>query len=148
MNTIPSMLSIRICLYSYMKEMKFHWEPMGLRMVEVLKAFADINRMKIIRVLAANPDQSVCVGDLARIMGISQPAVSQHMRILRSVGILRPKRVRNLTYYSIDLERMGEYRDLLDEMFRRAMTRCSFEGSCDECPLKSCYEVHDKERAT
>jgi len=123
-----------------MKEFAFHWERIGLEMVEVLKALADINRMKIIRVLAANPDKSVCVSDLSRILNISQPAVSQHIRILKGVGILRRNRVGNLTYYRIDAEQLKNHKDLLDDMFRKAMTRCTFEGNCGDCPLKSCYE--------
>jgi len=123
-----------------MKEMKFHWEKKGLKMVEVLKAFADINRMKIVRVLAANPDESVCVSDLARILGISQPAVSQHIKVLKAVDVLAPGRVGNMTYYSIGIDKLKEYRKEIDEMFMKAMARCTFEGSCEECPERSCFE--------
>lgn len=123
-----------------MKEMEFHWEKAGLRMVVVLKAFADINRMKIVRVLSANPDESICVSDLARILGITQPAVSQHIKVLRSVDVLVPRRVANMTYYSIDLDVLRGYREQVDEMFRKALTRCTFEGNCIECPYKTCYD--------
>jgi DNA-binding transcriptional ArsR family regulator len=123
-----------------MKQMKFHWEKKGLRMVEVLKAFADINRMKIVRVLAANPDESVCVSDLAKMLGISQPAISQHIRVLKGVDVLTPKRVGNMTYYSIEIETLKGYRNEVDEMFKKAMARCTFEGSCEECPKRSCFE--------
>ncbi|MBN1390073.1 MAG: winged helix-turn-helix transcriptional regulator [Candidatus Thermoplasmatota archaeon] len=123
-----------------MKDMMFHWENKGRRMVEVLKAFADVNRMKIIRVLAANPEESVCVSDLARVLGITQPAVSQNIRILKSIGLLAPKRVKNMTYYSIEIDKLKEYKDEIDEMFMRAMVRCTFEGSCDECSKRSCFE--------
>jgi ArsR family transcriptional regulator, arsenate/arsenite/antimonite-responsive transcriptional repressor len=122
-----------------MKEFTFHWEGIGLKMVEILKSLADINRMKIIRILAANPDESVCVSDLSRILNISQPAVSQHIRILKGVGILRRKRVGNMTYYMIDPDQLEHYKELLDEMFRKAMTRCTFEGDCRDCQMKSCY---------
>jgi DNA-binding transcriptional ArsR family regulator len=123
-----------------MKQMSFHWEKAGLRMVDVLKAFADINRMKIIRILSANPDESVKVTDLANMLGITQPAVSQNIKILKSVGVLIPKRVKNMTYYSIDIEQLKGYKEEIDEMFTKALTRCTFEGSCDECPKKSCYD--------
>jgi len=121
-----------------MKGMSFHWEKQGLRMARVLKAFADINRMKIVRILSANPDESVCVSDLARMLGVSQPAVSQNIRVLSGIGVLVPRRVRNMTFYSIDLVQLGEYRDEVDMMFRKALTRCTFDGDCDECPLKEC----------
>ena len=106
-------------------------------MAEVFKAFGDVNRMKIIKVLASNPDESVKVIDLAEILGITQPATSQHIKVLRNVGILVPKRVGNSTYYSIDPEKLREYNRIIDDMFRMAFVRCDYEGDCSTCPSRT-----------
>jgi ArsR family transcriptional regulator len=119
-----------------MKTVKFHWEKLGIQMAEVLKALGDINRMKIIRILASNPEESVCVIDMADMLGITQPATSQHIRVLKNVGILGSKRVKNRTYYFIDSEKLKEYQRIIDQMFRKALERCTFEGDCDECPRR------------
>jgi DNA-binding transcriptional ArsR family regulator len=119
---------------------KFHWEELGVRMAPVFKAFGDLNRMKIIKILASNPEHSLCVSEIADMIGITQPATSQHIKVLSNSGILVPKRIKNRTYYSIDSKQLQEYNEIIDHMFRMAFVRCEFEGDCDNCPIrKDCY---------
>jgi DNA-binding transcriptional ArsR family regulator len=42
--------------------------------VELFKALGDINRLRIVRLLASHPQQTFCVADLAAILGIPSPA--------------------------------------------------------------------------
>jgi DNA-binding transcriptional ArsR family regulator len=124
-----------------MRQRKFHWEKLGIRMAPVLKALGDINRMKIIKILASNPEDSLCVSDIAKAIGVSQPAASQHIKVLGTVGVLTPKRVKNKVYYSIDSKQLKEYNEIIDHMFRMAFVRCEYEGDCENCPIRSdCYE--------
>ena len=51
----------------------------------VLKAFADINRLRIIKLLQK---KSMCVCELAFILGIAQPSVSRHLKKLKQAGII------------------------------------------------------------
>ena len=115
----------------------FPWEDLGRRMAEVLKALGCERGMKSPKVLAANPDESVMVTELAEALGISQPATSQHIKVLRSVGILVPNRVGNRTYYSIDGEQLREYNRVIDDMFRKAFVRCDHDGDCSTCPHRN-----------
>lgn len=117
-------------------------------MAEVFRAVGDINRMKIIKILAENPEQSLRVIDIGKIIGISQPATSQHLRILRNVGILTAKRMENRTYYSIDSEQLQEYRQIIDHMFKMAVAKCKHDGDCDNCPLRTNYCTDDGRRKT
>jgi ArsR family transcriptional regulator len=119
-----------------MKPRKFHWENLGNKMAPVFKAFGDLNRMKIIKVLASNPEESLCVSDIAGIIGISQPATSQHIKVLSDVGILTRKRVKNRTFYSIDSKTLKEYKDIIDHMFKMAFVHCEYEGDCENCPIR------------
>jgi ArsR family transcriptional regulator len=105
-------------------------------MVEVFRALGDLNRMKIIRILASNPDESVCVSELAGMLGITQSATSQHIRVLKSVGILVPRRIENKTYYAIDSAALKGYKDTINDMFQKAFVRCTFEGDCSDCPAR------------
>jgi ArsR family transcriptional regulator len=123
-----------------MAKKEFHWEQLGVRMAPVFRAFGDLNRMKIIKVLASNPENSLCVSEIAEMLGISQPATSQHIKVLSNNGILIPNRVENRTYYSIDAKKLREYNDIIDHMFRMAFVRCEYDGDCDNCPIrKDCY---------
>ena len=117
------------------------WEGFGTRMAEVFKALGDWNRMRIIKILASNPDESVCVVDLAAMLQISQPATSQHIKVLKNVGILDPKRVGNRTYYSINAEQLRKYKEVIDHMFKMAFVRCDKDGDCENCPyMKECLD--------
>ena len=120
-----------------MKPKGLHWNKLGIKMAEVFKALGDVNRMMIIKILASNPDESLCVIDLADMLGITQPATSQHIKVLKNVGILVSKRVGNRTYYKIDVDQLHEYKDIIDHMFKMAFVKCTYDGDCDNCPLKS-----------
>ncbi len=118
------------------KPQGFPWENIGKQMVEVFKALGDLNRMKIIKILASNPDESLCVTELAETLGITQSATSQHIKVLKSVGILVPKRIENRTYYAIDGEVLMSYQETINDMFQKAFVRCTHNGDCSSCPNK------------
>ena len=97
--------------------------------------------MKIIKILASNPEESLCVSDIADVIGISQPATSQHIKVLSDVGILTRKRVKNRTFYSIDSKALKEHKAVIDHMFKMAFVRCEHEGDCENCPVRGdCHE--------
>ena len=68
-------------------------------MVQSLKAIADENRMKILILLISS---DLCVGALASHLGISKPAVSQHLRILREAGLVRGEKRGYWTHYMVE----------------------------------------------
>lgn len=68
-------------------------------LAETFRALADSTRAKIVHVLA---DQSLCVCDLAQVVGVSEPAVSQHLRLLRSLRIVRGRRAGKMVYYRLE----------------------------------------------
>jgi len=118
------------------KPQGFPWEGIGREMAEVFKALGDLNRMKIIKILASNPDESICVSELAEMIGITQSATSQHIKTLKNVGILAPRRIENRTYYAIDAEVLRGYQVQIDDMFKKAFVRCTHSGDCHDCPQK------------
>ena len=58
-----------------------------MKTAEVFKALGDETRLNIIRLIAAAGNR-LCVGMLAQKLGISQPAVSQHLKTLRNAGLI------------------------------------------------------------
>jgi len=112
----------------------FPWEELGRKMAIVFKALGDVNRMKIIKILASNPDESICVVDLGKILGITQPATSQHIKVLQNINIVSPKRIKNKTFYAINSGQLRDYNKIIDEMFKKAFQRCTYDGDCTTCP--------------
>nr|BFF22711.1 hypothetical protein GCM10025732_06760 [Glycomyces mayteni] len=56
------------------------------RIAGVLKALADPNRLQLISLIQAAPEQEACVAELTEPLGLSQPTVSHHLRILAEAG--------------------------------------------------------------
>src|SRR4030042_1297400 len=57
--------------------------------VELFAALSDPTRLKLLQVLyRQNPPGCRCVNNLSQLLGITQPAVSQHLRVLKSVGLV------------------------------------------------------------
>jgi len=56
----------------------------------VFKALGEPTRLRIIKLLA---EHEMCVCDLEKIMDISQPRISQHLKILKQAELIRERRV-------------------------------------------------------
>src|ERR1700732_4355956 len=77
-------------------------------LAETFRALGDSTRSKIVHALM---DQSLCVCDLAQVVGVSEPAVSQPLRLLRSLRIVRGRRSGKMVYYALE---DAHVRSLLD----------------------------------
>ena len=75
---------------------KLH-EVLGL--AEIFKILGDETRTKIVYLLSL---QELCVCDLAVIMGMSLPAISHHLRLLKAFRLVRHRRSGKMVYYSLD----------------------------------------------
>ncbi len=53
-----------------------------------------------------------CVSDLAAQLGISESAVSQHLRLLRTLRLVRPRREGRHVYYSLDDHHVQQLLDI------------------------------------
>lgn len=62
------------------------------------RALADPSRLRILALLR---EREVCVCELAQLLPISQPAVSQHLRRLREAGLVQEHPQGRWTYYSL-----------------------------------------------
>ena len=66
---------------------------------QTFSALADFNRTKIIYTLV---DAELCVCDIAAVVGISESAVSQHLRILRNLNLVKQRKSGRMMYYSLN----------------------------------------------
>jgi ArsR family transcriptional regulator, arsenate/arsenite/antimonite-responsive transcriptional repressor len=103
------------------------------KMAVILKSLGDEKRLKIIKLLASNIDETFCVSDIAMKLGISQPAASQHIKVLKNIGLLEENRKGFKVFYSIDSVILAKYRKDTNELFRKAFEKCQHNFSCDQC---------------
>lgn len=65
----------------------------------VLKALGEPTRLKIIKFLSI---QELCICELTAILDMSQPRVSQHVKVLKQVGLIRERRFKQKSYYTVN----------------------------------------------
>ncbi len=76
---------------------------------ELFKALSDPTRVRIIGVLAHS---ELCVGDLCLVLGMTQPAVSHQLRLLRNLHIVRTRKEGRHVFYTLD---DNHIRDLFEQ---------------------------------
>jgi DNA-binding transcriptional ArsR family regulator len=84
------------------------------RVAETFKVLGDATRVRIVHALSL---AELCTCDLAALLGISEPAVSHHLRTLRQMRLVRYRRQGRLVYYALDDEHI---RRLFDDSLRHA----------------------------
>jgi len=70
--------------------------------IKVAKALGDETRLKILRMLLSREDMCVC--ELQTVLGLSQPNVSRHLKILEEAGFLEGRREGQWIIYQIRKE--------------------------------------------
>lgn len=61
-------------------------------------------------------DDGVCGMLIAEKVGLSQPTVSTHMKVLTQAGLVRAKRIKQWTFYKRDEQRIDEIKRAIAEM--------------------------------
>ncbi|MET1044101.1 MAG: metalloregulator ArsR/SmtB family transcription factor [Microbacteriaceae bacterium] len=66
-----------------------------------LKALADPARLRLVSIVAASDGAEACVCDLTEPLGLSQPTVSHHLKILVDAGFLSRSKRGTWSYYTL-----------------------------------------------
>ena len=74
-------------------------EPSAVRLAGVLRVLADPARLRILSLLQAQPSYEACVCHLTEFLGLGQPTVSHHLRVLFDAGLVQRERRGNWVYY-------------------------------------------------
>lgn len=86
--------------------------------VELLGAFSDPTRQAVLNLLRRRPST---VGELAGRLPVSRPAVSQHLQVLRSAGLVEEERRGTRHYFRLNPKSLAELREHIDAMWRDAL---------------------------
>jgi ArsR family transcriptional regulator len=73
-------------------------EASAAEATKLLGALANERRLLILCQIA---DREICVGELQELVGISQSALSQHLALLRELGLVATRRVAQTIYYKL-----------------------------------------------
>lgn len=74
----------------------------------LLKAIAEPTRLRLLSLIAAQPHQEACVCDLTEPVGLSQPTVSHHLKILVDAGLLTRDKRGVWAYYQLVPSRLAQ----------------------------------------
>ena len=88
-------------------------KPAAEELATAFKAIADPARLRLLSFIAAQPSGEACVCNLTRPVGLSQPTVSHHLRILLDAGLLTRSKRGTWAYFRIVPERLRALRDAL-----------------------------------
>ena len=102
---------------------------------QILKALSDPTRLRLLRLLSKalegqehegcqngvpgdvhKSGRFLCVNAITKQLGVSQSAVSQHLRILKQAGLVRGERRGSFVHYTLEEEGIGRYKALLSEI--------------------------------
>jgi DNA-binding transcriptional ArsR family regulator len=86
--------------------------------VDQWTALGDPTRREIFERLAARPQ---AVGELARELPVSRPAVSQHLRVLKRAGLVADQAVGTRRVYRLDPDGLGALRAQLERFWTQAL---------------------------
>jgi ArsR family transcriptional regulator, arsenate/arsenite/antimonite-responsive transcriptional repressor len=90
------------------------------RLAGVLKAFADPARLRLLSLIQSAPKGEASVSDLTAPLGLSQPTVSHHLRILTEAGLLERDKRGVWAYYRLVPSTIAAVADLLTPPRKRA----------------------------
>ena len=91
--------------------------PLGRTDAEALamafKAIADPARLRLLSFLARQPDAEACVCFLVEPLGLAQPTVSHHLKVLTDAGLVTRERRGTWMFYRLVPERVEALREAL-----------------------------------
>lgn len=107
----------------------------------VFSALADPTRLKLVSLLRNQRDpDALCVNALAALLGVTQPAVSQHLRVLRAAGLIKGERRGYHIHYFVNQAALEKYRKLV--LAALSIEESGNEQACREfCPERRKQDV-------
>jgi ArsR family transcriptional regulator len=94
-------------------------------MAELLKLLGDKTRLAMLGLLQ---ERDLCVGDIVELLGTSQPNASQHLRRLKSAGLVREDKRGQWVFYSLNLDDFPDLRVFLSQLPGRKERLLSLSG--------------------
>src|SRR5947209_2555113 len=88
--------------------------------MEVFEAIAQPKRREIMRLLS---DGELSAGEVASHFAVTQPAISQHLKVLRGVGLIDERREGTRRLLSVRADGLADLHDFLSEVLPSGLER-------------------------
>jgi len=111
------------------------------RVADGLKILSVETRLRILQLLR---DRTLCVGALTCQLGLTQGAVSQHLKVLRDAGFVIAERQGNFVHYQVSEDALAEWRNRIDELLTATMSPNSSSRPEGASPPASCRETKEE----
>lgn len=111
------------------------------QMAGTFKALGDPTRLQILYALSTDTSGTLGVSELAARLKISQPAVSQHLKTLKTEGLVESRREGFYVYYTINRDRIVEFREHFELLHAAVMANCNREmirKTTRDRPIRAC----------
>lgn len=110
--------------------------------IETLKAIAEDTRFNIVKLLLKH---DYCVSGLAIRLGLSEAAISQHIKILKEAGLLYGEKRGYFMHYYVDKTQLGKLIIQLDELLSIQRKPCQLEEmECQKIRKQRCLQKTDR----
>src|SRR5947208_1924588 len=93
----------------------------AMALADTFKLLGDMTRVRILDALSRS---ELCVCDIARLLGLSESAVSHQLRLLRGVRLVRPRREGRRVFYTVDDQHIAHlFEQALEHVQERGVHR-------------------------
>jgi len=92
------------------------------RIAEMAKVFAHPARVAILQYISKQ-DSCIC-NDIVDEIGLAQPTVSQHLKVINNAGLLKGTFQGKSICYCIDMQKFQEYQQLFNSFFNQTKSNC------------------------
>ncbi|HEX2090194.1 MAG TPA: metalloregulator ArsR/SmtB family transcription factor [Actinomycetota bacterium] len=94
-----------------------------------MDALGDATRRAVLERLRDGPRP---VGEIARGLPVSRPAVSQHLRTLKAAGLVRDRQVGTRRLYEVDPKGLADLRNYIDGLWDQALANFKRLAEADQ----------------
>ncbi len=102
---------------------------------KIFKAFSNEVRLQVLEFLL---EGEMCVSGIVSKLNVTQPTVTQHLRILQELGVVKSKKLGYWMHYSIDKDGIQKVKNELKKFIENLHTRKGKREFCEsECPEKN-----------
>ena len=98
-----------------------------------LRAIAEPHRRKILRLVQ---DRELPAGEIAAHFEVTRPAISQHLRVLKTAGLLSERRQGTQRLYRARPEGLAEVREFLNEFWEGRLRLLARAAEAEERRIK------------
>lgn len=87
--------------------------PEAEQLAQLLKAIADPTRLQLISLINGSSESESCACNLTGPLGLSQPTVSHHLKVLAEAGLIEGDKRGTWVWYRVNQERWKQVADIV-----------------------------------